>query len=298
MNKMCKNKGVWEGGLFSFFFFYIMNIMNNAIIEQKIQELPDNIRSAVENFDWSSQVLAIAHKYHLQIDEIKDFRDEILLVVVGITPAQDFEKKIMRILGISREQAEAIVLDANELIFSPLQKMAFSEKENQNQEEKINQEKIHQTFSSEGIHLISEEEMRDHPHNELQDLANELLEEKIEKKDENEEVSHSIHNSFTQEENPLSKKEFLYHEPITEEDLKGISEHRIDTSILHQKKPQEVFQKKKDISEVKKKLQVHDLDKHLFQNTHISQHELVDVSPSEEEQIKERGEFLKHIGAV
>ena len=100
--------------------------MSDAIILKKIQELPPNIRKAVETFDWSTEVLHIAQDNQIHIDDIETFRNETLLVIVGLTAATDYEKKLVAHMGITHEVAENLVADANQHIFRPLQKMAFS----------------------------------------------------------------------------------------------------------------------------------------------------------------------------
>ena len=91
--------------------------MSDAIILKKIQELPPNIRKAVETFDWSTEVLHIAQDNQIHIDDIETFRNETLLVIVGLTAATDYEKKLVAHMGITHEVAENLVADANQHIF-------------------------------------------------------------------------------------------------------------------------------------------------------------------------------------
>jgi hypothetical protein len=247
--------------------------MLDKLIDNKIKELPNNIQYAIKNFDWANEILNIAKKYQLQIDDVAILRRETLLVISGLTPAEDFEKNLEAHMHIKKELAEKLVADSNEHIFLPLRKLAFTHHE-EIEPELIPHEKINNIMSDVGVELVDESDTREYPKNELQDLADSLFNKKEEKHEEPaiEEVAKE----------QKKEKPIYYSEQIEKEDLKGIYEHRIDTSILKEKP--KTFDDK--------------LGSYLFENTHISKTENIDVSPTKEEQIKENGEFLKHIGAV
>lgn len=276
--------------------------MLDTIIQKAIRELPTNIRNAVESFDWSTEILHIANDNHIQIDDIETFRNETLLVIVGLTDAADFEKNLVSHMNISHELAEVLVADANLHIFRPLQKIAFTHHEessetkaqdfNENLEDEIiPHEKITHLMDKHGIQLVDEFEPEPKPQNDLQDMVDDIFENKIK------------HENTKESEIPKNlNQKVAYNEPIHESDLRGITGHRTDTSILKQveahtalNKPHLVINQtsNKAFDEIKQSL-----DKKSFNTLHISKNESFDVSPSKEEQIVADGEFLKHIGAV
>ncbi len=265
--------------------------MLDTIIQKKIQELPSNIRHAVENFDWATEILHIADEYHLQIDAISIFRRETLLVIVGLTDAADFEKNLMTHLEIDRTLADKLVTDANQHIFRPLQKMAFTHHEPEI-EEIVEHSKIVDVMNNHGIELVDEFEPEPRPKNELQDLADSLFQTKIPDIEPNTEYENE---QRIEQEDLLQEKNnpvIDYYEPIEDTDLRGISAHRIDTSILEHS----VSDETKPLLFDDKKIQ--NLERKILKTPHISKTETFDASPSKEEQILENGDFLKHIGAV
>ncbi len=286
--------------------------MLDTVIQKKINELPDNIRSAVEQFDWGTEVLHIARDNHLQIDDIEVFQKETLLVIVGSSPAGDFEKNLSEKMGISHELAESLVADANEHIFRPLQKIAFTHTEKE--EDIVEHDKLSNVMSEEGIELVDEFEAEPRPENKLQDLADQIFETGIPDQVRNDNES-SLRGTKQSPQNDTTRlprsarndageikstsqvhnnKVVDYNEPINEKDLQGISSHRIDTSILKQSKPEQVLQTDFPTLSVSKKTQT--LDTHIFKDIHISKNESFDVSPTKEEQVVTDGDFLKHIG--
>ena len=260
--------------------------MLDTIIQQKISELPSNIRNAVESFDWATEIVHIAENYHLQIDDIDIFRRETLLVIVGATEALHFEKNLAEHMHISHELAENLVADANEHIFRPLQKIAFT---HHAEPEIIPHDDISSVMDNHGIKLVDEFPTESRPKNELQEMADSLFQK--------EENSHEIDTSPAVKEETIKNKKVEYNEPITESDLVGIHEHRIDTHIIH-KQDDELSEKSplfKNLAKSENILQ--SLDKKILETPHISKNEKFDVSPSLAEQVIENGDFLKHIGA-
>lgn len=271
--------------------------MIDAMIQKKINDLPDNIRRAIERFDWASEILHISQNHQIQIDDIEVFRRETLLVIVGLTPAADFQKNLMKNMGVSRSLAEELVADANAHIFAPLQKMAFSRQNTEPaelEEEIIHHDDLTDAMSEHGIELVDEfEPEAEKPKNELQALADDIFNTS---EPETKETKVSEPKAETSEPETTVEKPLSYNEPIDESDLQGIKKHRIDTTILNQVQPEHILSgvEHKKIENTLNQ----SLDKKLFTQTHISQNETFDLSPTENEQAVQDGEFLKRIGAI
>lgn len=161
-------------------------------IQQALNELPDNIKHTVENFNWSAEILAIARKYGIQIDDVNILKEETMLVIVGLERAVNYKDNLKRKMGISEELAEELVNESNTRIFEELQRRAFSKEQH---------EEVADTLKEEGIHLVDE----DTPKTQAEGTNT-----------------------------PTSSKPQtpLYYEPITDDDYKGISGHRINTDFL------------------------------------------------------------------
>lgn len=260
--------------------------MLDPIIQKKISELPENIRHAVESFDWASEILHIAQDNKIQIDDIETFRNETLLVIVGLTAAADFEKNLVAHMGISYQLAEKLVADANAHIFTPLQKIAFSPKPDLPEEEIIEHHEISSVLQDHGIQLVDEFETESRPKNELQDLADSLFQKNDEithvDKNKTEPESTQEHKTIDEKKNTPKDQKINYNEPIEASDLRGVKKQTIDTSIIKQKNKQTTPK----------------LEQQKMEHIHISQNESFDLSPTEQELVLENGDFLKHIGAI
>ena len=116
-------------------------------IQQALSELPENIQEAVENFNWSKEILAIARKYEIQIDDINILKEQTMLVIVGLEPASDYKDNLVEHMGINENLASQLVFESNENIFKELQRrMFFKEQHNE----------LATTMKEEGIELIEE----------------------------------------------------------------------------------------------------------------------------------------------
>ncbi|MGB0925340.1 MAG: hypothetical protein ACPGTS_01375, partial [Minisyncoccia bacterium] len=247
-----------------------------------ISELPDNIRNAVETLDWATEILHIAHDHHIQIDDIETFRRETLLVIVGLTDAADFEKNLVKNMGISHDLADALVADANAHIFRPLQKIAFTKTETTPEPEPDipAHHEISNELQNHGIELV-DEHTPTKPQNDLQKIVDATFNNNIQ-------TIHTENPEAT--ETPTQQKPepkpVHYREPIQTSDLQGIKGHRTNIQSPARQTQEKILHNTQR------------LEKKLFEQTHLSKNERFDVSPTEAENISERGDFLKHIGAI
>ncbi|MCD5389846.1 MAG: hypothetical protein LR005_00440 [Candidatus Pacebacteria bacterium] len=277
--------------------------MLDTLIQQKINELPKNIREAVEGFDWATEVLNIAQEYHLQINAMETFRREILLVIVGATDAINFEKNLVSRMDITHELAENLVADANENIFRPLQKIAFSRN---SEDEIIEHREMSDIMDNHGITLVDDFVPEQRPENELQDLADSLFNNTESIIPDSDPKSHIYNNKEiidTDETlNPVqsdnivgTEKKIDYNEAVESSDLVGIHEHRINTNIINQIKPEGILQENNIL---KKTVDNGNTREHILLNkAYISKTASLDTSPTKTDLIKENNEFLKHISA-
>ncbi len=215
--------------------------------------------------------------------------------MVGERDAAGYGKRLERRLGISSDLANVLVAEANENVFRPLQRYAFSHHEEEEitrdprvpeeelleEDELIDHEKISNLMQDHGIELVDEEDLP-RPHNDLQKMADELFSDSLEQ-------DTPSGNGFERQEGGEvdSLEPVNYHpEVIEEKDLLGVHAHRTDTSIL---------ENATSYQEKKASIEDYAREKDLLTHMHISQIETFDHSPTHEEQIVERGEYLEHI---
>ena len=264
--------------------------LTNAEIQQKISKLPENIRNAINQFDWSGEVLAIGKSHNLQIDELNIFQKHTLEVIVGLTSASDYQGILQRELGIDTQTAEDIVIEANQRIFRELQKRAFTTEidneveidttsvnyeRNDPYREPLEHDGIKHVMRTEGIELLDHDE----------DMIVTTEVDTLEKPKSN--------YSEPQSAKPATN----YREPIEEQDLKGVKQRTADMRILKTKNhitPDSAFNENTSIPSE----QVIDqsLDKKLHGTIHTGTEHTIDLSHLGSEHQETGGErFLQQL---
>ena len=259
----------------------------NKEIKDLISELPENIREVVIRFNWAEEILAIAKRHNLQIDEVDLFREETLLVILGISSAENYEKKLVQHIGLSDETARILVDEANQNIFSELQRQAFGSKNietkketlfvsNDPYREPIDIKDINTVFKEEGIELLA--------HDTEQNIFPIDIQKDID------ELSQSPKDKEQDIEKKRTETLISYNEDIEDSDYSGIKSHKIDTNIL--KESSHNIHVQKNLGD--KNLSPQTLDKHILENSFITKGDTIDASPTLQEEIKEEGFFPKH----
>lgn len=97
--------------------------MNEKIrqqFEEQLVYLPEINQRALRSFDWATELVSIGKTYGLHIDELEDLQIETMLLLVGLTSPDEYEKELIERLAISPIEAEKIIQDVNKHIFSPI----------------------------------------------------------------------------------------------------------------------------------------------------------------------------------
>lgn len=81
------------------------------------EKLPADVKSALANSKWEEHLVEIGKKNALRVDQIGNFQTETVLVLLGLTHPDEYGKELQKRLNIVAPKAEAIVKDAEELIF-------------------------------------------------------------------------------------------------------------------------------------------------------------------------------------
>lgn len=90
-------------------------------LTQKLNELPSGARTLIYSTEVDNTLLSIGSKHNLHVDQIGDLKSQVLFLIAGITPREDFIKKLMRRLEIEDEtRVQAIAQDVDTLILVPI----------------------------------------------------------------------------------------------------------------------------------------------------------------------------------
>lgn len=97
--------------------------MNEKIrqqFENQLTYLPTINQQALRSFDWATELIAIGKNYGLHVDELDDLQIETMLVLVGLVDPNQFQNELINRLAISSIEAEKIISDINDRIFTPI----------------------------------------------------------------------------------------------------------------------------------------------------------------------------------
>ncbi|MEI8174506.1 MAG: hypothetical protein WCG28_00985 [bacterium] len=90
------------------------------IAQEEIMKLPKEAQEAINSLDWGNIMEEIGKKYLFDENEINDLQTETLLVLVGLENGDDYAQNIENNVGTSKGEAEKIVEDAFQKVFTPI----------------------------------------------------------------------------------------------------------------------------------------------------------------------------------
>lgn len=91
-----------------------------AQVQQRLSELPEEIRLAVQSADLDRKIQAIGQKHKLHIDQIGNLEDETLLVMLGFADPTEFMDQLVERASVTPVQASLISADVAHDIFMPI----------------------------------------------------------------------------------------------------------------------------------------------------------------------------------
>jgi hypothetical protein len=98
--------------------------MNHTLFQKHYQEqlklLPEISQQAISSFDWVNILLDIGKSYALQLDELEDLQVETMMLIVGITPADEYEQELGSVLPLSKTDLNKLLTDINTKILEPI----------------------------------------------------------------------------------------------------------------------------------------------------------------------------------
>jgi hypothetical protein len=97
-----------------------MNDNLRKTFEEQLTYLPAINQQALRSFDWATELIGIGKQYGLHIDQLDDLQIETMLVLVGVTSADDYPNELITRLAISPSEADKIIEQVNDRIFTPI----------------------------------------------------------------------------------------------------------------------------------------------------------------------------------
>ena len=97
-----------------------MNEKLRQTFEEQLTYLPSINQQALRSFDWATELVGIGKQYGLHVDQLDDLQIETMLVLVGITNPDDYPNELITRLAISPSEADKIIEQVNDRIFTPI----------------------------------------------------------------------------------------------------------------------------------------------------------------------------------
>ncbi len=92
-------------------------------IEKRVSELPELARNAIFASDLGTRIRTIGATHHLHIDQMDKLEDEVMLVMLGFTTADEFESHLTSQLNTNPEDARVLAAEIGEKIFLPIRQL-------------------------------------------------------------------------------------------------------------------------------------------------------------------------------
>lgn len=89
-------------------------------IQERLAQLPESVRRAIKNINYTAQVQSLMQKHNLRLDQAGIVDREIMLVLLGLEHPDKLFSNLMREGGLSKDVAVAIAEDLNEKIFKAI----------------------------------------------------------------------------------------------------------------------------------------------------------------------------------
>ncbi len=97
-----------------------MDDETKKLIQEQYAKLPKQLQDAIQSSHVNDMIGAIAAQNKLHIDQIGEFENEVMLLMMGFTDPIEFVGELQRTLGVNSEVALKIATDTNEQILLPI----------------------------------------------------------------------------------------------------------------------------------------------------------------------------------
>lgn len=100
--------------------------MNNPIdllqikIEKAKRELPVETVNAIDSVDWRAAILGLRDKYGYTFEQLGNLELETELLLCGLVGPEGYPKELETRMGISKESANGLVNEMNDLVFKKI----------------------------------------------------------------------------------------------------------------------------------------------------------------------------------
>jgi hypothetical protein len=101
-------------------------------LKTRFELLPTELQQVILSSDYQMQLFEIAKKYKLSYEKLGQLELETTMVILGMTPPDEYKLDIAEQMGLTGEALDNVVLEINEKVFAPIREklmMLYSEEE-------------------------------------------------------------------------------------------------------------------------------------------------------------------------
>lgn len=97
-----------------------MDENQKKLIEEQMQNIPEEVRNAIKSSDWERIVFNIGREHKMHIDDIDVLSIETILTMIGLEHPKDFPENVQKRTGVNDEELSNIVDEINSRLFSKI----------------------------------------------------------------------------------------------------------------------------------------------------------------------------------
>lgn len=94
-----------------------MNDQDKKEIGEYLKKLPQNIKKLIANDEWRKKVGEISQKYSLTTEQSESLENEVLMVIIGLTQAEEFKNVLQEEIQISDLIADQLSKELDKRVF-------------------------------------------------------------------------------------------------------------------------------------------------------------------------------------
>lgn len=141
-------------------------------IETAKRALPLETVNAIDSVDWRASILELRTKKGYTFEQLGDLELETELLLCGLVSPEDYPRELEKRMGISRTQANELVNEMNEMVFTKIRAELIKNTERKRifaqKEKEIKQDA--EVLKEHGIEIIPTVPVHNAPHNEITTL--------------------------------------------------------------------------------------------------------------------------------
>ncbi|MEK7509608.1 MAG: hypothetical protein AAB605_02745 [Patescibacteria group bacterium] len=92
----------------------------STLIKERFSKLPKVVQDAITSTDVQKRLRQLADTHKLHVDQWESLENEVMLTLLGIEAVENFEKNLMREVGVTLDIAHALAESINSTVFEPI----------------------------------------------------------------------------------------------------------------------------------------------------------------------------------